>query len=57
MSDLSDSIDAFLAKYPDDAELVWKHPQRRPRTAAEAALRTAVGDLVAASERLRGSAS
>ena len=48
MTDLTDAIDAFLAKYPDDLPLTWAHKPRKPN-----ALDVMVGDLVAASERHR----
>ncbi len=53
MSDLSDAIRAFMVKYPDHVELTWQRPARKPASAAQQALATAVGDLVTASERIR----
>lgn len=51
MSDLTESIDAFLVKYPDDAALKWRDPgpRRKPN-----ALDVMIADLVTASERGRG---
>lgn len=50
MSNLTDAIDAFLSKYPDDAEMTWRDPKspRKPDS-----LDVMVGDLVAASEGRR----
>lgn len=52
-SDLTDAIDRFLAEYPDDVELTWKQPRRKPSTQSGRALDTAMSDLVAAHERSR----
>lgn len=57
MTHLTDLIDEFLTRYPDDATLTWRDkPRRRAGGAARAVLETAVGDLVTASERARANA-
>ena len=57
MSDLAARIDAFLAKYPDDLPLEWQRPTPGRRPTATETLATAIGDLVAASERARKGAA
>lgn len=50
MTDLTDAIDAFLAKYPDDAVLEWRNPKSRRKADS---LDVMVADLVEAGERHR----
>lgn len=42
MSDLPDAIRAFMVKYPEHVELTWQRPARKPASAAQQALATAV---------------
>ena len=51
MSELTDLIEAFFRKYPDDLALEWRERPRKPKNAADSALATAVSHLVTASER------
>lgn len=49
MSDLVAAIDAFLAKYPDEAVLEWKEARRKPNP-----LDIVIADLTTAAERRDG---
>lgn len=48
MSELTDAIDAFLAKYPDDLPLEWRD---KPSKVVRPTLRSEFGDLAIVAER------
>ena len=47
MSDLTEAIDAFLAKYPPNAHMEWRTPPRRPHDV----IRTWADDLTESAQR------
>lgn len=50
MSELTDMIERFLERYPEDLPLEWRRPAKKP---SDQAISVMVGDLAAASERCR----